>query len=228
MEWYILLIKKYGYLAILLGTLVEGEVFLAVGGFLARKNLLNMWLVIALAVIGSFGGHFFFYLLGKWRGPSLVGRFNRLRNGYPRAQALAQRFGPACIFVVQYLYGLRLITSLTLGTLGITARVFISWQLFSIGCWALGIALAGYLFGAAIEYSITRLEVLFTLLLLVAVIIFLIYRCYWQWAHRISALSQSSKAVTSQDPGFNPPQGKDTGSKPNSSPSSLPPKRLNF
>ncbi|MBW1918120.1 MAG: DedA family protein [Deltaproteobacteria bacterium] len=187
MDWYTLLIQKYGYLAIFLGSLVEGEIFLILGGLLARQGLLNLWLVVSLAVVGSFSSHGGFYLLGRWQGQSLVGQFQRLQAGYPRAQALAQRFGPACIFVVQYLYGLRLITSLTLGTLGIPARVFILWQIFSISCWAVGLATAGYLFGKAIEYFITRLEILLSLVLVTAALGIWAYSRLWHWARTKSA-----------------------------------------
>ncbi|MBM4288336.1 MAG: DedA family protein, partial [Deltaproteobacteria bacterium] len=64
MDWYLLLIEKYGYLAILLGTLVEGEIFLALGGVFARQGLMNMWLVVAMAIAGSFLSHSIFYFLG--------------------------------------------------------------------------------------------------------------------------------------------------------------------
>lgn len=200
MEWYVLLLKKYGYLAILTGTLIEGEIFLALGGVFARKGILNLWLVVVLAVTGSFISHFLFYVLGRWRGPALVCRFRRLQESYPRAHALAQRFGPACIFVVQYLYGLRLITSLTLGTLGITARVFIFWQLVSISCWAVALALAGYLFGTAIEYFITRVEILLTLVLLAALLVLWAYYRLWHWVGRKSGPNRHLGLATPQNP----------------------------
>ena len=110
MDWYLLFIQKYGYLAILLGTLVEGEIFLALGGVFARQGLMNMWGVIVMAMAGSFLSHSLFFWLGRRCGQTVVQRFPRLQAGYPKAQALACRFGPACILIVQFLYGMRLVT----------------------------------------------------------------------------------------------------------------------
>ncbi len=198
MEWYILLIKKFGYLAILLGTLVEGELFLALGGIFAQQNQMNMWVVVAMAVIGSFISHTLFFLLGRWRGPALIRRFPKLQSGYPRAQALAQRFGPACIFVVQYLYGMRLVTCLTLGTLRMGMTTFVIWQLISCNVWAIGLALLGYLLGAAIESYISRVEVLLTLCLTGGLVLVGGYRWLWKWAQRSTVTNKPG--VTRQQP----------------------------
>jgi membrane protein DedA with SNARE-associated domain len=184
MEWYLLLIQKYGYLAILLGTLAEGEIFLALGGVCARQGLMNMWIVIIMAMAGSFLSHSLFYCLGRWRGLALVQRFPKLQAGYPKAQALAQRFGPACILIVQFLYGMRLVTCLVLGTLKLRTAPFVLWQLLAVSIWALSMAAAGYVFGAAIQYLVSRLEIFLTVTVAVAIALVLAYRWFWGWTER--------------------------------------------
>jgi len=184
MDWYLLLIEKYGYLAILLGTLVEGEIFLALGGVFARQGLMNMWLVVAMAIAGSFLSHSIFYFLGRWQGATVVQRFPRLQTGYPKAQALARRFGPACILIVQFLYGMRLVTCLALGTLRLKPAPFILWQIVACSIWAVGMAAAGYAFGTAIQYLVSRLELLLTVTVAVLLALILAYRRFWCWTER--------------------------------------------
>ena len=184
MEWYLFLIQKFGYLAILLGTLVEGEIFLALGGVFARQGLMNMWIVIIMAMAGSFLSHGIFYFLGRWRGQTFINRFPKLQAGFPKAHALAQRFGPACIVIVQFLYGMRLVTSLALGTLKLNTLSFILWQLLAVSIWAGGMAVAGYTFGAAIQYLVSRMEIFLTVTAAVIIILISAYRWLWSWTER--------------------------------------------
>jgi membrane protein DedA with SNARE-associated domain len=184
MDWYLFLILNYGYLAILLGTLLEGEICLALGGVFARQGYMSLWMVIALALAGSFLSHGFFYVLGRWRGKEVIGRFSRLRAGYPKAQALTQRFGPACILIVQFLYGMRLVTCLALGSLRLKTIPFILWQILAISIWATALALAGYTFGTAIQFLVSRAQIFFTVAAALIIALISAYRWFWFWTER--------------------------------------------
>ncbi|OGW54076.1 MAG: hypothetical protein A2Y81_02175 [Nitrospirae bacterium RBG_13_43_8] len=48
------LIKTYGYWAMLIGTFLEGETILIIGGFVAYLGYLKLSLVMLIAFIGSF------------------------------------------------------------------------------------------------------------------------------------------------------------------------------
>jgi len=187
MDWYLYLIQKFGYLAILLGTLLEGEIFLALGGLFARQGLMNVWIVIVMAVAGSFVSHGLMFWLGRWRGLAVVQRFPKLQANYPKAHALAARFGPACILIVQFLYGMRLVTCLVLGTLQLSVRAFVFWQLLACSLWALGLAAAGYACGSAIQHLVSRLEILLTVVVAVVLLLIGLYRWFWGWTERQAA-----------------------------------------
>ncbi|MBW2474086.1 MAG: hypothetical protein JRE56_05770 [Deltaproteobacteria bacterium] len=53
MESYI---EHFGYLAILIGTFLEGETILILGGFAAHRGYLDLSLVIISAFIGTVFG----------------------------------------------------------------------------------------------------------------------------------------------------------------------------
>jgi membrane protein DedA with SNARE-associated domain len=56
------IIAQYGYFAIIIGTFLEGETILVIGGFLAHIGLLSLPLVILSAFIGSFSGDQLYFL----------------------------------------------------------------------------------------------------------------------------------------------------------------------
>ena len=60
-EW----IQQYGYVAVLLGTFVEGESIALLGGFLAHGELLDLRLVMVVSFIGSFCGDQTAFWLGR-------------------------------------------------------------------------------------------------------------------------------------------------------------------
>jgi membrane protein DedA with SNARE-associated domain len=207
MHWYLIFILNYGYAAILLGTLVEGEICLALGGVFARQGYMSLWMVIAMALLGSFIMHGLFYFLGRWRGKAVIGRFSKLQAGYPRAQALAERFGPACILIVQFLCGMRLVTCLALGSLRLKTVTFIFWQLLAISIWATTLAVAGYTFGATIQYLVSRAELFLTVAAGVIIILISAYRWFWLWTeHQIDQVGVLEAALApSQDSQILPP-----------------------
>ena len=59
------LIENYGYLAILIGTFLEGETILVLGGFTAHQGYLALPWVILAAFAGSLCGDQLFFYLGR-------------------------------------------------------------------------------------------------------------------------------------------------------------------
>lgn len=65
-------LAQYGYLALFLGTFLEGESFLLLAGFLSSRGYLSFTGVILVSFSGAFLGNLFYYALGRWRGNSLL------------------------------------------------------------------------------------------------------------------------------------------------------------
>ena len=63
------LLIKYGYLVLLLGIAVEGEVFLLAASYLAHNNqIFSLPLVILTAIIANTGANQVYYILARTRG----------------------------------------------------------------------------------------------------------------------------------------------------------------
>ena len=73
------LIEQYGYLAVLVGALLEGETILLIAGFAAHRGYLDLGAVIAVAAVGGFLGDQVFFWLGRLRGSSVLARWPKLQ-----------------------------------------------------------------------------------------------------------------------------------------------------
>jgi membrane protein DedA with SNARE-associated domain len=143
-------IISYGYLAVFLGTLFEGETILLSAGFAAELGLLQWPLVVAVAFVGATLGDQIAFLLGRWKGASLIARFPALAQRAPGVHALLERHDVLLILSVRFLYGLRIAGPVIIGTSAVPMLRFALLNMIGALLWAVLVAGAGYYFGAAL------------------------------------------------------------------------------
>ena len=61
----------------LVGTFLEGETILILGGVAAHLGALDLPLVMLTAFVGSSAGDQLYYFIGKWKGQALLDYFPR-------------------------------------------------------------------------------------------------------------------------------------------------------
>ena len=152
------LIASYGYLAVFIGTLLEGETVLIAAGFAAHRGLLDWPLVVTLAIAGGTLGDLLAFLLGRWKGEALLARFPALAQRRGRIHDLLERYDVWFILTVRFMYGLRIAGPVILGTSRIPFRRFAILNLIGAVIWATLIAGAGYLFGSALEAMLSDMH----------------------------------------------------------------------
>jgi len=145
------LIEHYGYLAVFIGALVEGETILVIAGFLAHEGYLNLAAVMAIAACGGFLGDQFFFALGRYRGREILSRFPSIQARAARVEALVLRFQNWLIVFIRFMYGLRVAGPILLGMTGVSHMRFAWVNLLGAMIWAVSIGGAGYLFGQAVS-----------------------------------------------------------------------------
>lgn len=174
------LLIKYGYLAVLLGTFLEGETILVMAGFAAHRGYLDLRWVIAVATLGSFlGDQLYFYLGGRY-GWRLLNRFPRFIPRAQRVQDLLHRFHMPLILAIRFLYGLRIVGPFAIGMAAVSRIRFFALNLIGAVIWATLVAGAGYLFGHAVELLLADMkryeETLLALIVLAGIAVWVIYR----------------------------------------------------
>jgi membrane protein DedA with SNARE-associated domain len=151
-----LLLHKFGYLAVFIGTFLEGETILVMAGFFAERGHMDVWIVSAVAALGAFIGHMFWFWLGRMKGIAILNRFPRMKNHFGKGIRMFERYGAPAIFITQWLYGLRITCAVIIGISKISTAKFILYEAISCIVWAVTITFLGFYFGRAVEHLLGR------------------------------------------------------------------------
>jgi len=150
------LVITYGYAVILVGTFLEGETVLVIGGYLAHAGYLELPWVIAAAFAGTFAGDQLFFYIGRKRGMALLEKRPRWRARGARVLALLQRHQNGLIIGFRFLYGLRTVTPFLIGAGGVSPAKFFALNFIGALVWAVSVALLGYLLGQTLALFLAK------------------------------------------------------------------------
>ena len=152
------LIDTYGYIAILIGTFLEGETILVLGGFAAFRGYLSLPYVILTAFIGSMLGDQFFFYVGRTHAQGMLEKRPYWKVRLEKAHALILRFQSPIILGFRFLYGLRSVTPFALGMSRVSYGKFIILNAIGAFIWAVAVGTGGYLFGQAMHAMLGHLK----------------------------------------------------------------------
>ncbi|HEV7618463.1 MAG TPA: DedA family protein [Burkholderiaceae bacterium] len=145
------LLQQYGYLALFIGTVLEGESVLVLAGFAAYQGYLQLPLVIFCAAAGGFLGDEIFFAIGRLFGRRLVRRYKALASKIDKVDDLICRYPSGLIIGVRFLYGLRIAGPIAIGMTSISWLRFATLNLVGAALWASIVAGIGYVFGDVIK-----------------------------------------------------------------------------
>jgi membrane protein DedA with SNARE-associated domain len=174
-------LADYGYLAVFVACLLEGETVLVLAGFAAHQGHLSLPVVVAIAFVGGTLGDQLFYWIGRTWGAALLDRFPRLDLRRQRVVGLLKRHDAILIFGIRFMYGLRIVGPIAMGAAGVPARRFALFNVLGAALWAPLVGGAGYLFGDALEAllgDVTHYEQTALLLVAVAVLLLSLVRAW--------------------------------------------------
>ena len=176
------LLARYGYLAVLAGTMLEGETVVLVAGFLAHQGYLSVPWIIVFAVAGSSISDQGLFFLSRFKGAKFVTRFPKSGS---KVKAMAARVSrrpvalTAFALLFRFFYGLRNIAPLFLGMSPIPTLHFVLLNALGAVIWAVCFSLGGYFFAAALSAALgtlARYEVIIVIGLLICGGAFALYR----------------------------------------------------
>jgi len=192
-------IEQYGYLAVFISTVIEGEVVVLAAAALASSGLLQAHMVIAASAAGAFVGHILFFGIGRWKGMQLIEAFPMLRRHYPKANVLMDKYANWSVFVCQYLYGMRIISAILFGCSTITTVRFFLLQIVNCITWSILAYFAGHMIGV-IAVRLFEMLGLYGLLLVTATMAFITLLLYHRYGHShvLAFLSSGRKSGAEQ------------------------------
>lgn len=151
-------VENYGYLAVVIGTLLEGETILIIAGFLAHRGYLDLSWVCVAAFVGTFCGDQLFFYLGRRRGPALIERRPAWRAKSQRVFELLRRHQVWVILGFRFLYGFRTVTPLIIGASRVPPLRFFALNGIGAAVWAAALGTLGYLLGQTLERILTEVR----------------------------------------------------------------------
>jgi membrane protein DedA with SNARE-associated domain len=151
-------IDTYGYAAILIGTFLEGETVLVLGGFAAHRGYLSLPWVIIAALVGTLSGDQLYFFLGRWHSQKMLAKHPSWEARAARVENLLQRFQRLIIIGFRFLYGLRTVTPFVIGMSSISTLQFILLNIIGALVWAVLVGIGGYAFGSALEAIIGNVK----------------------------------------------------------------------
>jgi len=148
-EWLESMVREWGYLAVLIGTFLEGETILVLGGIAAHQGNLDLRLVMLCAFCGSLVSDQLAFLIGRRWGHRWLMRKPGRAERYERARALIDRHQTLITLVFRFLYGLRNVIPFALGMSRMRASRYIVLNVIGAVVWAVALASLGWGLGEA-------------------------------------------------------------------------------
>lgn len=145
------LIQDFGYLAIFVGTFLEGETIQILGGFAAHGGLLELPWVILVGFAGTLIGDQLYFYIGRKHGQAFLERRPRWRQRVEVVMRYVEKYHTLAILSFRFFYGIRNVASFAMGTSRLPFARFAILNAIGAIIWAAVMACLGYFFGTAVE-----------------------------------------------------------------------------
>ncbi|ECC9578182.1 DedA family protein [Salmonella enterica subsp. houtenae] len=152
------LITHYGYAALVIGSMAEGETVTLLGGVAAHQGLLKFPLAAAAVALGGMMGDQLLYLLGRCYGGKILRRFPRYHTKIRHAQKMIQRHPYLFVIGTRFMYGFRVVGPLLIGASRLPPKIFLPLNMVGALVWALLFTTLGYLGGEVIAPWLHNLD----------------------------------------------------------------------
>jgi membrane protein DedA with SNARE-associated domain len=167
--WLVNTIGQLGYPGIVCLMFLESSFFpfpseavIPPAGYLAAAGTMNLWMVIAMGILGSLLGSLFNYWIALKLGRPFFERYGRYLLISKRSLDKAERFfdvhGHITTFVGRLLPGIRQYISLPAGVARMNLALFCLFTGLGAGIWVATLALVGYWVGNNQEIVTTYLH----------------------------------------------------------------------
>lgn len=150
------LLQHYGLAALFVGAGVEGETVVVAGGLLAHKGYVPLAGAMAAASAGSFVADQLFFLAGRRFRDHRWVKAVRDKPAFARAIGWLERYPIGFIFAFRFIYGLRTVSPVAIGTSRVEARTFLFVNAIAAVVWGVTFTTIGYLFGRQFEHLLHR------------------------------------------------------------------------
>lgn len=193
------LVEHYGYLALFVGTFLEGETILVLGGFFAHRGYLVLEWVILSAFIGTYAGDQLFYYIGRWRGQTILAKRPHWQLRSQRVFELLRRHQVLVILGFRFLYGIRTVTPFAIGMSGVHPLRYLVLNGLGALVWAIAVGLLGYVLGQTVGIFLQHVKHYEMLIFSTLILLALGYWFFRWWREQRQIRTQQRDGDSCQD-----------------------------
>lgn len=157
-NWVVGVVDKLGYPGIVLGMFLESscfpfpsEVIMIPAGYLAHEGRMNLWVAIAMGIVGSWLGALFNYYLALYLGRPLLLKWGKYlfinEENFEKGERFFKRHGEIGTFTARLIPVVRQYISLPAGLVRMNMARFLFYTGLGAGIWVTVLAWIGYVAG---------------------------------------------------------------------------------
>jgi membrane protein DedA with SNARE-associated domain len=151
-------LDRYGYIALMIGSFLEGETSILVASSLIHHGLFDGLYTVAFAFAGSFASDWLYFLLGRVSGKYFIAKRPKFRDRVRPVQHFFERHRIQILFSYRFLYGFRIIIPIIIGMSDIKPQQFLFYSVISGLLWATTVSTIGYLIGRFLDLKTSVFE----------------------------------------------------------------------
>lgn len=164
-------VKDWGYVAVFLGSLVEGESVILTASALAAAGYLSIVRVTITAFIGTLIADQSLYFVGYFYGQQGIDfikrKFPKMAEPMDRALLFLEKYSVMYIMAFRFIYSIRIISPIIIGAQKISFAKFSFLNFLSAVVWSVASCSLGYFIGEAVMHR----SALFQKILLVVFVV---------------------------------------------------------
>lgn len=177
--WLVGFVQEWGYLAVFLGSLIEGESVIFIAGFFAHLGILSLPKIIMVSFVATLFADQALYHVGRHYGYHFLERFPSFKPRADKAFDLLRRYDNIFILSFRFIWGIRIISPIIIGSSGVGVKRFLILNLIAAIIWSVGSCVAAYYFAYLIMDKIHLLSKIVLGLIIVAGI-GIYFVCKWR------------------------------------------------
>jgi len=170
------LLLTYGYLALFIWSVLEGEIGLMLSGWLASKHLVFEYQkVILIAIIGAFIGDLSIFGFGRLFESKAKQWLNKNPKKEEKIKFFLNRFGSFAIVFERFIYGTHIPMLLVISISGYSFFKFLFFDIIGVVLWAFTFVSIGYFLGEKTIEIIILFQKNIVIISLILFVIFIIW-----------------------------------------------------
>ncbi|MBM3610869.1 MAG: DedA family protein [Alphaproteobacteria bacterium] len=152
------MLRTHKYAIVIGGALLEGEMVLILAGAVAYHGYMALPLVMLISFVGATIHDIILFFVGRFLGSKILNHPFRWQKKIQRIATLIHKYDHYFIMSFRFIYGIRTITPILVGSGSINFKRYFSLIIISAAIWAIAVSYIGYSFAMGLEAILAHFD----------------------------------------------------------------------